>query len=232
MAKILVPDTSLIAPPGAPATFHYNPPIQGHGVRRPSHRHPAPGSSRAPGDLDPSCDAVGKVLIDFRPRSRSHEAASAVVVQPDDPLPCGEDLGNTGHAPLATGRTRPATGKPSGPDGASPHPPGTDAELFMTPADTLSCRRQPNPENTPTLPCHSRFRPSIRSPIWRSQAPALHYGPRFSRVDSSERRSILPKRGLWPQPSARQLLCRMQRSHGERIYTLHCRVREVIARHV
>jgi len=37
----------------------------------------------APGDLDPSFDADGKVLTDFRPRSRSHETASAVVVQPD-----------------------------------------------------------------------------------------------------------------------------------------------------
>jgi hypothetical protein len=37
--------------------------------------------------------------------------------------PLGVDLANTGHVHLATGRTRPATGQPSGPDGSgfSPH---------------------------------------------------------------------------------------------------------------
>jgi len=57
-------------------------------------------------------------------------------------------LTNTGYAPLATGRTCPATSQPSGSDGSdsSPHPLGTDAKSFITPVDTLSCRRQTNPK--------------------------------------------------------------------------------------
>ena len=70
-----------------------------------------------------------------------------------DPGPPGEDLTNTGHAHLATGRTRPATSQPSGPggSGSSPYPPGMNAESFMTPAHALSCRRQTKPETTPNL---------------------------------------------------------------------------------
>jgi hypothetical protein len=44
-----------------------------------------------------------------------------------------------------------------------------------------------------TLPCHSRFRPSIRSPTGRPPAAALPHEPRFSRVDS-RRRFMLPMR--------------------------------------
>jgi hypothetical protein len=63
---------------------------------------------------------------------------------------------NTDQTPatrIATGRTRTTPSDPSGPDGsgASPHPLGTDAESFVTPADTLSCRRQTNTENTPNI---------------------------------------------------------------------------------
>ena len=88
MAKMLLPDSSPVTPPSVPATVLFD------GTRW--SKAAVCGAlltvtlcqavHAAPGDLDPSFDADGKVLTDFRPRSRSHETATAVVVQPDGKL--------------------------------------------------------------------------------------------------------------------------------------------------
>jgi hypothetical protein len=68
----------------------------------------------------------------------------------------------------------------------------------MTPADTLSCRRRIDPENTPNIALSLRFRPSILTDRATSGG-GLPDGPRFSRVDLSERRLILL--AIRPEPT-------------------------------
>ncbi len=79
-----------------------------------------------------------------------------------------------------------SAGKPAG----GTH--GTDAEPVHDPADTLSCRRQTNPENAPNLAL-SLTVPTLDPLTDRAIfGGALPDGPRFSRVDSPERWFILP----------------------------------------
>ena len=85
MAKMLLPDSSPVTPPSVPARVLFDGTRWSKaavcGALLTASLYQAVHA--APGDLDPSFDADGKVLTDFRPRSRSHETASAVVVQPD-----------------------------------------------------------------------------------------------------------------------------------------------------
>jgi hypothetical protein len=75
--------------------------------------------------------------------------------------------------------------------GSCPHPLGTYADSFMTPADTCRAAVKPTPKTPQTLHCHSPLRPSIPSPRAISGG-APPDGRRSSRVDSPDRWFILP----------------------------------------
>jgi hypothetical protein len=104
------------------------------------------------------------LIADYSRKAPDRDGPTARVFEPVDRIVGNnfeqpqEDLANTDHAHLATGGARPATSQPSEPDGSgfSPHPPGTDAESFMTPADTLSCHPQTNPETPKVDQCAYR----------------------------------------------------------------------------
>lgn len=84
MAKMLLPDRSLVTPRSVPATVLFDGTRWSKAVVRGALLTVTLCQTvhAAPGDLDPSFDADGKVLTDFRGSS----TASAVVVQPDGKL--------------------------------------------------------------------------------------------------------------------------------------------------
>lgn len=110
-----------------------------------------------------------------------------------------EKTSRTGHAHLATGGMRPATSQPIRARRirlfSSPSRYG--CRVVHAPTDTLSCHRHTNAEDTPNIgrPVTHGSDP-IRSPTGDLRT-ALPDGPRFSHVDSSERRFILLYAAGW-----------------------------------
>jgi hypothetical protein len=73
---------------------------------------------------------------------------------------------STSRAPITPARRGQRNSEPAdkAPTALLLTPLGTDPEWFMTPADTRRAAAKPTSKTPRTLHCHSRFRPSIRSP--------------------------------------------------------------------